>query len=155
MNFDSVKHELSWKEYSKQDEAGVTYVYVSPVPLARLKGESDILYIGYTDRSVRFRYREETETNNTGKNTQSTNIRTTHIFRQLKRMGLEATFYFVKGKNLQLGESEAAEFANLLQTWDKRAYTEFSDFREPSLEKYLLVRYASEHLELPPLNNRF
>jgi hypothetical protein len=46
-----------------------------------------------------------------------------------------------------------------LRTWDKKGFLSLSerpnaDQIEPSLEKYLLVCYAVEHLEVPPLNNR-
>ena len=133
----------------------MTYVFVASCPIPRLRGESDILYIGETDNTINTRYRQETETNNTGKNTQNTNIRTTHVFRKIRQAGISVTCYFMKHKLVRLQPENAKSFARKLQTWDKRTYMEMRDYSNPTIEKYLLVSYADEHLELPPLNNRF
>lgn len=157
MNFRELERRFDWIRYASQQDKGVTYVFVATKPIPRLRGESDILYIGQTDNTVQARYRQETETNNTPKNTQMTNIRLTYAFRQLRRMDIAATCYFVKGKyvNPPLSAVGANTFAKRLMTWDKRSYLKTSDFANPSIEKYLLVNYAETHLELPPLNNRF
>lgn len=160
MNFTDIEEEgFGWIEYRDQQDRGVTYVFVAEKPIFRLRGNSDILYIGKTDNSIQIRYRQETETNNTPRNTQRTNIRLTHVFRQLRRMGIEATCYFTKGQAVSppLSSGCSNAFSEMLKTWDKGSYiaSTTSDFASPSIEKYLLVTYAEEHLELPPLNNRF
>ena len=158
MNFVDIRKDFAWVRYSGQQDKFVTYVVVASQPVPRLKGESDILYIGETDNTIQNRYKQETETNNTPRNTQMTNIRLTYAFRQLRHMGITATCYFVKGKCVitpPLSLSDANAFAEKLETWDKRTYLKTSDFTIPSIEKYLLVTYADEHLELTPLNNRF
>ena len=159
MNFRDIDKDFNWIRYRAQQDRGVTYAFVAEKPIPRLRGKSDILYIGKTDNSIQTRYRQETETNNTPRNTQMTNIRLTHVFRQLRRMGIEATCYFTKGQtvNPPLSFRCSEAFSKMLKTWDKRSYIDSNtfDFTSPSIEKYLLVTYAEEHLELPPLNNRF
>lgn len=55
-----------------------------------------------------------------------------------------------------LSDNERSAFMEGLRTWDKKAFLVLSEKpgTDPSLEKYLLVRYAMEHLEVPPLNSR-
>lgn len=155
MNFRDTFEWVEWVEFFGQSDRGVTYVFVSPKPIARLRGESDILYIGETNREIRRRIKEETETNNTDTNTQYTNIRTTHVFRQLRQIGTSAKCYFVQRQSMHLSSKVALPFAEKLRTWDKSTYINRPDWSRPSIEKYLLVTYADEHLELPPLNNSF
>lgn len=91
------------------------------------------------------------------KNTQQTNIRMTHIF---SRIGLsECKCFYVTDLDIVLDSTRAEEFIEKLKTWDKQYY--LRNVQEQGVEtitipveKYLLVNYASEHLELPPLNNR-
>ena len=63
--------------------------------------------------------------------------------------------FFTKDKSLPLSSEMAQGFAQERKTWDKTAYNKAGDYSMPTIEKYLLVTYADEHLELPPLNNRF
>ena len=155
MNFRDIEHWAKWVRFSGQHDRGVTYVYVASQPFARLRGESDIIYIGETNNSIRTRYSQETETGNTGWNTQNTNIRTTHVFRELRQSGAAVACYFVKGQKVRLHPEFSETFARKLQTWDKRTFVQMQDYSRVHLEKFLLVTYADEHLELPPLNNRF
>ena len=112
-------------------------------------------YIGETNNSIRTRYSQETETGNTGWNTQNTNIRTTHVFRELRQSGAAVACYFVKGQKVRLHSEFSETFARKLQTWDKRTFVQMHDYSRVHLEKFLLGTYADEHLELPPLNHRF
>ena len=111
----------------------MTYVFVASRPIPRLRGESDILYIGETDNRINTRYRQEAETNNTGKNTQNTNIRTTHVFRQIYQAGISVTCYFMKHKVVRLQPETTKSFAPKLQTWDKRTYMEIRDYSNPTI----------------------
>ena len=66
---------------------------------------------------------------------------------------------YVKKLSLTLSEVEQKAFLEKLWTWDKQFYLKLTDQNldanlEIPVEKYLLVQYADEHLELPPLNNR-
>ena len=155
MNFEDIAKWAQWVKYSGQPDKAVTYVYIASQPVTRLRGESDILYIGETDNAISTRYQQETETNNTGKNTQNTNIRTTHVFHQIRQAGISVTCYFMKHKHTNLCSENASSFARELQTWDKQTYIKMRDYSNPTIEKYLLVTYSDDHLELPPLNNRF
>jgi len=59
---------------------------------------------------------------------------------------------------LTLDGDEKCQFLEKIKTWDKRYFNELNseDARiSVPLEKYLLVMFADEHLEVPPLNNRF
>ena len=158
MDFKDTGCWIDWVEYSGQRDRSVTYIFVASKPIARLRGESDILYIGKTDGEIRKRFKDETENNNTPKNTQATNIRMTHVFRQLNLAGISYTCFFVEKTTLHLPSEIERTFAEKLRTWDKNAYvrmTRMADFSMPTMEKYLLITYADEHLELPPLNNSF
>ena len=155
MDFQDIESWAQWFKYCGQQDNAVTYVYVASRPVPRLRGQSDILYIGETENAINVRYKQETQTNNTGKNTQNTNIRTTHVFGQIPQEGISVTCYFTKHKFLPLRQGNAQSFALMLKTWDKRAYTKMGNYSNPTIEKYLLVSYADQHLELPPLNNRF
>ena len=155
MKFKDLDHLAEWVEYSGQRDSGVTYIYMAPEPIARLRGESDILYIGETIGQIRNRFRQETATNNTPGVTQNTNIRTTHVFRQLELGGILAMCFYATRTLLSLSSEEEQKFSQRLRTWDKRAYIGMGDHFKPTLEKYLLTTYADQHLELPPLNNKF
>lgn len=155
MNFEDIDLPVDWVPYAGQSDRNVTYVFMASTPISRLRSESNILYIGKTVSPIRVRYRQETETNNTGRNTQNTNIRTTYVFRQIRPLGIIATCHFVRDERIRLPHDEAQAFAEKLKTWDKQTYVKSGDHATPTIEKFLLVTYAEEHLELPPLNNRF
>lgn len=135
----------------------VTYVFVGKAEIPRLVGTSDILYVGKTEQPVKVRFDQETSTNNSPRNTQQTNIRMTHV---LEAIGPENyRCYYSRGLEMEVSGVEQERFLDKLRTWDKQFYLKLTDknFGEPlkvPVEKYLLVQYASEHLELPPLNNR-
>ena len=151
MHFDDIKSQYTWARFSGQNTANVTYIFVSKTNVARLRGSSDILYIGKTDRSIGSRFSEETNTNNTTGNTQLTNIRLTYIIRQLGISNVECYF------TAQLNQATTdCEFVERLRTWDKKKYLllKRGALEQLSVEKYLLVNYAHDHLEVPPLNNR-
>lgn len=148
---------FDWHEYSGQMDSNVTYFFRAPSSISRLLGESDIFYIGKTEQGIRTRYEQETRTINSPKNTQQTNIRTTYIY---QRLGLSAPkCYFTKSLDMSLFGDECSVFLAKLRTWDKKFYLglEVNSDRNQvvvPVEKYLLVSYADEHLEVPPLNNR-
>ncbi|MGH8400006.1 MAG: hypothetical protein ACRESU_02790 [Gammaproteobacteria bacterium] len=157
MNFASASTRFEWVKYSSQMDSDVTYVYVLNRLVPRLRGESDILYIGKTSQAIRVRFEQETRTRNSPGNTQQTNIRTTHI---LGALGLEnVQLYYVRALEVELSDAELSKYMNGLETWDKKSFISASALlqakqRKPSLEKVLLVSYAADHLEVPPLNNR-
>jgi len=157
MNFATLRDRFDWVPFSGQMDSDVTYAFVLNRPIARLIGESDLLYIGKTEQAIRVRYEQETRTKNSPKNTQQTNIRTTFVF---DKIGLENVgCCYVKALTTVLSGGVCDEFLEGLRTWDKKSFLALSVHpRSPglevSLEKYLLVQYASEHLEVPPLNNR-
>ena len=153
MNREELLAQFDWIEYDGQMDSDVTYFFAAQEPVGRLRGRSDILYIGMTERAIRVRYEEETRTVNSPKNRQNTSIRTTHVYRALC---LDSpTCYYTKTLNVELNGTEKARFLNKLMNWDKRFFLkqdELATLLVP-LEKYLLVQYADEHLEVPPLNN--
>lgn len=157
MNFSDIRNRFEWVSYSGQTDCYVTYAYVLNRPVARLVGESDILYFGKTEQAIRDRCKQETRTKNSPRNTQQTNIRTTFV---LGEIGLKhVKCFYVRELRETLSGTDCERFLEGLRTWDKKAFLALSDERRSpdlnvSLEKYLLVTYASEHLELPPLNNR-
>ena len=157
MNFTTLRDQFDWVPFSGQMDSGVTYAFVLNRTVERLIGKSDILYIGKTEQAIRVRYEQETRTKNSPRNTQQTNIRTTFVF---SKIGLEnVECYYVKALTTVLSGRFCDEFLEGLRTWDKKSFLAVSEHpRSPglevSLEKYLLVRYVSEHLEVPPLNNR-
>lgn len=157
MNFTDIQDRFEWVSYSGQMDSDVTYAFVMNRPVARLVGESDILYIGKTEQAIRVRYEQETRTKNSPRNTQQTNIRTSFVF---EKLGLEnVKCFYVKGLTVDLSGIDCDTFLEGLQTWDKKAFLALSERPVPpslavSLEKYLLVLYTSAHLEVPPLNNR-
>lgn len=157
MNLSSASKRFEWIAYSGQMESDVTYAYTLNRSVPRLRGESDILYIGKTSQAIRIRFEQETRTKNSAGNTQQTNIRTTHILGQL---GLEnVQLYYVRSLTAELTDSERKTLMKELETWDKQSFITASaqpDAQQlrPSLEKFLLVSYAVDHLEVPPLNNR-
>lgn len=156
VRFRDLSTEFPWVRYAGQMDSDVTYAYVYNQPVSRLRGESDILYIGKTEQAIRVRFEQETRTRNSPGNTQQTNIRTTFI---LEKLGLaNVSLHYVRSLSITLDEANGSAFLQALRTWDKRSYMALAEAAartpEVSLEKYLLVRYASDHLEVPPLNNR-
>ena len=157
MNFAGIQDRFKWVPYSGQMDSGVTYAFVLNRPVARLIGESDILYIGKTEQGIRVRYEQETRTKNSPGNTQQTNIRTSFVFDKIGLANVKC--FYVKALTADLSGIDCDSFLEGLRTWDKKAFLALSERpRTPSLtvslEKYLLVRYTAEHLEVPPLNNR-
>ncbi|MCZ6804722.1 MAG: hypothetical protein O7D86_12525 [Proteobacteria bacterium] len=149
--------QFDWIEYSGQMESDVTYFFRSPKLIRRLRGESDILYIGRTENAIRVRYKQETRTNNLPKNTQHTNIRTTYVYRRLGMKKPEC--FYTKSLNVELPADELRQFTEKVMTWDKKFYLMNLDAgmietKPFSMEKYLMVNYADEHLEVPPLNQK-
>lgn len=132
----------------------VTYLIVLNRAVMRLQDQSDILYIGETRQPISKRYQQETSTNNTNKNTQATNIRLTHILAKLDKINVALYFTNTMTQNIAQTDLVYTE----LQSWDKNYYYKNNiSGQNPatiSLEKYLLVSYAVDHLEVPPLNNR-
>ena len=160
MNFKGdIEERFHWTSFDEQGTSEVTYVFVAPNSRARLKGKSDILYIGHTDSPIKNRYKAHTRTNPTPKSTQSTNIRMTYVLNRIKEeLGFEPTVHFCPDECWALPKGEVDGFSSLLQLWSKWAHAthlEAKNLNSPTLESYLLVKYADEHLELPPLNNRF
>jgi hypothetical protein len=157
MNFESIKNLFKWAEYEGQENKNVTYIFVANKKIERLRESSNILYIGRTKQSIAVRYRQETSIRNSKGNTQNTNIRMTHIFEKLGLRNCKC--YFAKSLDLKLSGNEKEGFLEKLKTWDKRFFRQINDSRKKRVikiprEKYLLVRYADDHLELPPMNNR-
>ncbi len=157
MNYEMIREKLDWIEFSNQSVKNVTYVFVLNRAVDRLSGASDILYIGKTEQAIAKRYEQETRTNNTPKNTQQTNIRMTHVFHLLGIQNVRC--HYTKTLSHTLSGDERARFLRECRTWDKKFCIQLEDRQtDPSLvvplEKYLLVCYAAEHLEVPPMNNR-
>ena len=159
MNFKSLD-DFNWISFNQQNDCNVTYVFVSETAIARLSGKSDILYIGKTEQPISKRYNQETNTNNTPKNTQLTNIRLTHIFSTIGLNNYKC--YYFPALKYSLKDAEKERFISSLKIWNKSYYLneivqcvhQNKDITV-ELEKYLLVNYAHEHLELPPLNGKF
>ncbi len=86
MNFNELKSRISFINYNSQIDSNVTYCFVYKESIYRLKGKSDILYIGKTEKPIKKRYFQETNTQFSEKNSQKTNIRTTYIY---GKIGLE------------------------------------------------------------------
>lgn len=152
MNFNNIQNQYQWVQYCGQNTPNVTYVFVLKQPVQRLHGASDILYVGETLQPISRRYTQETNTNNTPSNTQQTNIRLTHIFGLL---GLaNVTCYFTDTMQCVIPPNDP--FLQHLATWDKKYYRGVVNNNpiQVSLEKKLIVTYAVDHLEVPPLNNR-
>jgi len=157
MNAKDLLERFECHQYTGQTCTDVTYFFRAPKPIRRLSGESDILYIGKTAQGINSRYRQETRANNSPGNTQQTNIRTTYIFRRLEIP--QPTCFFIKVEDFHLQGNDCAAFLEKLRFWDKKFYIGLNIFPETNdivipLEKYLLISYADEHLEVPPLNNR-
>lgn len=156
MNSEYLRQRFDCQQYSGQDTGNVTYFFISETPIQRLRGESDILYIGKTRGPIRNRYLAETATNNTPGCDQNTNIRTTYIYKIISPNGPQC--FYIQEMFLTLDGDEKCQFLEKIKTWDKRYFNELNseDARiSVPLEKYLLVMFADEHLEVPPLNNRF
>ena len=118
---------------------------VAKNPISRLDGESDILYVGFTSGSIKSRYEQETTTG-PSKTGGSTNSRLTYILGQLNGW----QYYYMNGKQQSLTPEERREFNDIKSNWTKQ-----KKYSRLTVEKYILVRYADKHLELPPLNQRF
>lgn len=156
MNFNIDLHYLPWTKFTGQADDQVTYIYVSTKKIARLEGSSDILYIGKTKKPIDKRINAEISSNNSQGNTQVTNIRITHIIKEKIRE--DYAIYFTKCLEKKLMGDDLEKFLKKLKVWDKNYFKSIKEGKcdiEISIEKILLVEYASEHLELPPLNNRF
>ena len=157
MNFSEFKKQFDWVPFDGQMDSGVTYVFVSDTEIPRMVGASDILYIGKTDQSIKVRFEQETRTKNSPRNTQQTNIRMTHI---LGKLGTDHyRCFYTKNLEMRLPDLEQEEFIEKLKVWDKQFFLKLTDAHAGGnmtvpIEKYLLVGYTHEHLELPPLNNR-
>ena len=157
MYFQDIINKFRWLKYDEQIDKSVTYIFVSQKRICRLKGYSDILYIGKTKQSIKKRYKQEIVSINTNGNSQSTNLRITHI---LSEYGLNnCCCYFTKTLSTRLTQNERTNFLSKLKIWDKRFYlNNYNNIVNRNvipLEKYLLILYSHEHLELPPMNNRF
>lgn len=157
MNYQQLNDKFEWVLHEGQMDSGVTYVYVAKKPITRLVGSSDILYAGKTEQAMRVRYEQETKTKNSPRNTQQTNIRMTHILDKFGDKNYKC--FFVKKLELKLSGTPMSAFLDKLKTWDKQFWLKLTDANvggtlEVPIEKFLLVYYADEHLELPPLNNR-
>jgi len=149
---------FQWHRYTEQDDASVTYIYTVAPPVSRLNGRSSVLYIGKTEQPISKRFAQETRTNNTPGNSQATNIRTSHISQLLLDRGDKISLYYTRSLSFDLLGREAEEFGRNLQTWNKSHFQRFfkPDSRGKvtvSIEKYLLVEYAKNYWEVPPLNN--
>lgn len=158
MNFNSIQGHFKWIRFSNQTDKNVTYIYVIDRDIHRLIGSSDILYVGKTEQSIAKRYKQETNTRNTPGNSQSTNIRLTHIFGSIGLRNCEC--YYTCQMHYALPQPVQNGFLKELETWDKKYYRQVKP-ETPNvrvnvpLEKYILVKYAVDHLELPPMNNSF
>jgi hypothetical protein len=152
MNFNNIQNQYHWVKFAGQNTTNVTYVFVLNQPVQRLYGASDILYIGETRQPISRRYAQETRTSNTPGNTQQTNIRLTHIFGLLNLVNV--TCYFTDTMHCTVAHKDP--FLKQLSTWDKKYYLGVANANpaQVSLEKKLIVSYAVDHREAPPLNNR-
>ena len=152
MNYSSITSLALWTLYSGQTSKNVTYIWVLNRTVPRLVDCSDILYIGATQQPISKRFTQETRTASGGGNTQGTNIRLTHVLSQL---GVQNCKLYFTSQVLCPVIQQSPFFANL-QIWDKKNFLAFAQHNPASvsLEKYLLVMYAADHFEVPPLNNR-
>lgn len=152
MNFNDIENQFQWTLYAGQNTGNVTYVFVLNQQIARLSGASDIIYVGKTTQPISRRYIQETNTNNTIGNTQQTNIRLTHIFGLLDLANV--TCYFTTTMEVIVPRNDP--FLQHLAIWDKRYFLNVVNANPVavSLEKKLIVTYAVDHREAPPLNNR-
>jgi len=146
-----------WQRFSGQQDQGVTYLYVSKPAVARVRGQSPILYMGKTEQSIAKRVQDETRSNNTLGNTQNTNIRLSAVFAELSGAGHSIETYFTQGLSFRPSPADRDAMLAILQGWDKRAWIELtrggSAAADLSIEKFMLCHYAAAHLELPPMNN--
>lgn len=155
MNFNELKSRISFINYNLQNDSNVTYCFVYKESISRLQGKSDILYIGKTEQPIKKRYFQETNTQFSEKNSQKTNIRTTYIY---KKLGLQnVSCFYTKSLTIKLSVEELKLFLENLKAFDiqYRNLILEQETNVVDLEKYLLVSYGAEHLELPPLNNKF
>ena len=81
----------------------------------------------------------------------------THVFQRLGIQNVKC--YYTKILNYSLSGETMTKFLRECRTWDKKFCLQLEEkqngtYLEVPLEKYLLVCYASEHLEVPPMNNR-
>ncbi|MCX5992412.1 MAG: hypothetical protein NTZ04_08855 [Chloroflexi bacterium] len=157
MNFETVRKEHDWIEFLTQADTNVTYMFVFNRMITRLRGASDILYIGKTHQSIGRRYEQETSVNNTAGNTQQTNIRMTHVFKELGIANVKC--YYTRTLRHTLSADDRTRWLGYCRTWDKKFCLQLEKQQkgqtlEIPLEKYLLVCYAADNLEVPPMNNR-
>ena len=143
MNFEDI--DVEWREFSDQEDEGVTYVYVSGHPVLRLRGTSDILYIGQTTGRISQRVQQQTTTP-PQEGGGGTNSRLTYVFNELRGWRC----FYVDGQRWPMSPADRREFNRLMDIFTARGRGARLTF-----EKYLLVLYFEEHLELPPLNNAF
>lgn len=158
MDFKTVQREFKWHRYEEQNDNCVTYMFVAGTSIPRLIGASDILYVGQTTQTIKKRFNQETRSINSSGNTQNTNIRMTHILSH--RNIIDYTCVYTAGLMMDLDCLLQENFLEKLKIWDKKSFLKyvdayFSRVLTIPIEKYILVEYAHEHLELPPLNNRF
>jgi hypothetical protein len=151
-------HRFQWHRFSGQGDSPVTYVYLGTPPVGRLQGDSSVLYVGKTEQPIDQRFAQATRTKNTPANSQSTNIRSSHIMRLLTQRGDQIELYFTLGLWVNLSAIQARDFGQVLQIWNKSHFLKFfppsiGGTVDVSIEKYLLGHYMNEHLEVPPLNN--
>lgn len=155
MIFNELKKRINFVEFSGQKDSDVTYCFVYNNMIPRLISSSDIIYIGKTEQPIKKRYYQETNTQFSEKNLQKTNIRTTYVYEKLGLNNVKC--FFTKALTIELSDEELKTFLEQLKAFDiqYRSYILSKNTNKVDLEKYLLVSYGSDHLELPPLNNKF
>lgn len=155
MIFNELKKRINFVEFSGQKDSDVTYCFVYNNMIPRLISSSDIIYIGKTEQPIKKRYYQETNTQFSEKNLQKTNIRTTYVYEKLGLNNVKC--FFTTALTIELSDEELKTFLEQLKAFDiqYRSYILSKNTNKVDLEKYLLVSYSSDHLELPPLNNKF
>jgi hypothetical protein len=170
MTFQDIQGLAQWQQYVHPNAAAgphVTYLYVLDRALGRVSGNSDILYIGETTNGLHQRYYQEVRQPDpwangivlNGGTEQQTNIRLRHLHAQLNGPQ-HITVWYTPIINMPL-PADWADHKAALMHWHRNLFKVYHQQElnglEPqvNLEQYLLVKYASEHLELPPWNNRF
>ena len=157
MNFASLQRDFKWLSFDNQMDSDVTYVFVGQSKVPRMIGVSDILYIGKTEQAIKIRFEQETRASNSPKNTQQTNIRMTYILDKIGTNDYQC--FYVRKLVMKMSGAKTTDFLEKIKTWDKQFFLKLMDSHsggslDVPIEKYLLVTYTHEHLELPPLNNR-
>ena len=148
---------FDWCKFASQKTSSVTYIYLVTPAVKRLRGQSSVLYIGKTKGPIDKRYRQETKTKNTLRNSQATNIRLSFVIPALIQCNNRIDVFFTHGLTLSLAGCEVERFGEILQVWNKRHFLDHykvnNGIVELPIEKFLSVHYAEAHLEVPPLNN--